>query len=188
MAIKGFSCLVIAIILSSASSLPEIESAAPDGFRFEATELDDKTLWTQVNAEPYHISSILDTLCRIPTADDYKGERERLGNPHISPAIIVYVNNLGKQAMFEKQPHFPEGSIIVKKKLGTYIKRDSPQLYTLMRKREAGYNPEVGDWEFSVVAGDGKQFQASGKLANCQSCHQGKKGSDFVFRPYVKFE
>jgi cytochrome P460 len=186
MAIKGLAFFLVAVMLSSASSLFQIQSAAPNSFRFEAAELDDKTLWTQVNAEPYHVPTQLDALCRSPTADDYKGERERHGNPHIAPAIIVYVNNLGRQAMFANQPQFPEGSIIVKKKLGFYIQRDPPQLYTLMRKRETGYNPSVGDWEFLVFSGDGKQLQASGRLQNCQSCHVAKKDSDFVFRPYVK--
>ena len=58
--------------------------------------------------------------------------------------------------------------------------------YTVMRKREAGYNPAVGDWEF--LGGDGKQLQASGRLENCQACHVAKKDSDFVFRAHVKLE
>jgi len=96
--------------------------------------------------------------------------------------------NAGKQAMFAKQPQFPKGSIIVKKKLGTFQEQYQPVLYTVMRKRAAGYNPAVGDWEFLVVGGDGKELQASGRLERCQSCHVGKKDSDFVFRPYVTLE
>jgi hypothetical protein len=57
-----------------------------------------------------------------------------------------------------------------------------------MRKRESGYNPRVGDWEFSVVGADGKELQATGKLENCQGCHLGKSESDFVFRPYVNLQ
>ena len=79
---------------------------------------------------------------------------------------------------------FPEGSIIVKEKFHSPEDR-KPLLYTIMRKREAGYNPKVGDWEFSVVGPNGTEMQAIGKLENCQGCHLSKSESDFVFRPYV---
>jgi len=181
-------CVTLVTILLSALFLLRIQNAAADGFNFDAAELSDKKIWTQVNAQPYHMSTELDGLCRIPMAQDYKYEAERSGNPHIAASIIVYVNNIGKQAMFEKRPRFPEGSIIVKQKLAPYFEHNQPVLYTVMRKREAGYNPAVGDWEFLVVGGDGKQLQASGRLENCQACHVGKKDSDFVFRPYMKLE
>lgn len=181
-------CVTLVMLLLSASILLRMKSAAAEGFNFDAAELTNKKLWTQVNDQPYHVSSQLDGLCRAPMSQDYKYEAERSGNPHIAASIIVYVNNAGKQAMFEKQPHFPEGSIIVKQKLAPFYEHNQPVLYTVMRKREAGYNPAVGDWEFSVVSGDGKQLQASGKLENCQACHVGKKDTDFVFRPYAKLQ
>jgi len=188
MAFKAFAGLLIVITLSPGWLWPAAGHDATNDLRFDAAELNDKTLWTQVNSEPYRISTALDALCRAPTAWDYWAERRRTGNPHMAPSIVVYVNNLGREAMFAKQPQFPKGSMIVKKKFGPRGQLDPPQLYTLMRKREAGYNPEVGDWEFSVVAGDGKFVQAVGKLQNCQTCHRAKPDSDFVFRPYVKFE
>lgn len=181
-------CATILILLLGASSLLRTAPAVAEIFNFDAAQLSDKASWTQVNAEPYHISTELDSLCRAPMSEDYKMIADRSGNPHIVPSIIVYVNNAGKQAMFAKQPHFPEGSVIAKQKLGAFYERNKPLLYTVMRKRERGYNPTVGDWEFLVYAADGKQLQASGKLENCQVCHVGKKDSDFVFRPYVKLD
>jgi hypothetical protein len=176
------------MILFAASFLLRTESAAPDSFNFDAAQLNDKTLWTQVNAKPYQISTQLDSLCRAPMAQDYKLERERTGDPHTSAAIIVYVNNLGKKEMFAQQPRFPKGSIIVKQKFGSFSERNQPLLYTVMRKRAAGYNPAVGDWEFLVVGPDGKEVQASGRLENCQTCHVRVKDYDFVFRPYIRPE
>jgi len=161
-----------------------IESASDD-FRFDAARLKDKTVWTQVNTKPYYLSIAVDALCRAPTAADYESERKR--NPHAASFITVYVNNDGREAMFAKESQrFPEGSVIVKEKIGTHFEGRKPLLYTLMKKREPGYNPAVGDWEFSVVSGNGTQLEAIGKLENCQSCHISKKDSDFVFRPYVK--
>lgn len=157
---------------------------AKDEFRFDAVSLKDTALWTKVNAEPYRISVAVDTLCRAPTADDYAPFRKN--NPHAASFITVYVNNIGREAMFAKQvQRFPEGSVIVKEKISNLTEGRKPLLYTLMRKREQGYNPELGDWEFSVVAADGKQVEAAGKLENCQACHKNKKESDFIFRPYL---
>lgn len=160
---------------------------ANNDFRFDAATLKDRKLWTQVNTEPYRLGVAVDALCRAPTAADYEPERKR--NPHAASFITVYVNNIGREAMFAKQvDRFPEGSIIVKEKISTHHEGRKPLLYTIMRKREAGYNPTLGDWEFSVVGANGTELQATGKLENCQSCHKTKSDSDFVFRPYLKSE
>ena len=159
------------------------ESRVKDEFRFDAAQLKDKALWNRVNDEPYYLTQKIAISCVAPTAVDYKRQREN--NPHKSAFITVYVNNHGKDAMFTQQsPRFPEGSVIVKEKFETMDGK--PVLYTIMRKREAGYNPELGDWEFSVVGANGTEVLAKGKLENCQSCHVGEGTSDFVFRDYVK--
>jgi hypothetical protein len=151
---------------------------AKDEFHFDAAKLKDRTSWIQVNAEPYQMPAPVAALCAPGT-----GLQQ---NPHASAYITVYVNKVGRDAMFAKETQrFPEGSMIVKEKYSTPEDR-KPLLYTIMRKRGAGYNPTGGDWEFSVVGPNGTQVQAIGKLENCQSCHVGKSESDFVFRPYVK--
>lgn len=150
---------------------------AKDEFRFDAAKLKDRTAWIQVNAEPYQMPAPVAALC----APGPGLQRD----PHASAYITVYVNKVGRDAMFAKETQrFPEGSMIVKEKYSTPEDR-KPLLYTIMRKREVGYNPKVGDWEFSVVGPNGTQVQAIGKLENCQSCHLGKSEADFVFRPYV---
>ena len=172
----------LVLIIALAGSRTE---GAKDEFRFDAASLKDTTAWTRVNDKPYFISSRLNELCAVPTANDY--ERERKTNPHVSTFITVYVNNIGRKAMFARNPQFPEGSIIVKEKIHDYETR-KPVLYTIMRKRERGYNPELGDWEFSVVGPNGSEVQGTGKLENCQSCHISERDSDFVFRSYVKLD
>ena len=159
------------------------EPAVKDEFRFDAAKLNDKALWNRVNDEPYYLTTNIAIQCAAPTAADYK--RQRDNNPHKKAFITVYVNNTGKEAMFTQQSlRFPEGSVIVKQKFES--KDGKPVLYTIMRKREAGYNPELGNWEFSVVGANGTEVLAKGKLENCQSCHVGEGTSDFVFRDYVK--
>lgn len=181
----GLLVALAAVVLVPVLAVRQTQSAAPDGFHFEAAKLKDKTLWTPVNPDPYYISSALDALCRAPTRGNYEIERKR--NPHAAAFITVYVNNVGREAMFAKQlGSFPEGSVIVKEKIGITAEGRTPLLYTLMIKRPSGYNPAVGDWEFAVVSGNGTQVEATGKLENCQGCHMAKGNSDFVFRPYFK--
>jgi len=188
MGMKRTTCLLIAlatVTLVSAFPKRETQSATPDDFRFQAAKLKDKSLWTQVNAEPYRISTAVDALCRAPTSANYESERKK--NPHAASFITVYVNNVGREAMFSKEvQRFPEGSVIVKEKIGNRFEGRKPLLYTLMKKRERGYNPVVGDWEFLVVSGNGTQLEASGKIESCQACHLTRSDSDFVFRPYLK--
>ena len=174
----------LAFILTLAGSRTQ---SAKDAFRFDAATLKDTTMWTQVNAEPYRLAVSVDLLCRAPTATDYAPARER--NPHAASYITVYINNVGREAMFAKDSKkFPEGSVIVKQKIGNRTEGSKPLLYTIMRKREAGYNPTVGDWEFLVVGPNGTEMQASGKIESCQGCHIRKTDSDYVFRPYLKTE
>src|SRR5436190_17769194 len=75
-------------------------------------------------------------------------------NPHLKKYIIVHVNDIGRKAMLEeKNPKFPEGSVIVKEKLPEE-KSQTPELLTVMIKQRKGFNPESGDWEYMVVDGD----------------------------------
>lgn len=184
--------VVVVVLIASVVALaslkyePQANRTAPNVFRFDARSLKNTALWTKVNDAPYHISSQLDSQCAGPTTANYQQERKY--NPHAATFITVYVNPIGRSAMFEKEsPVFPIGSVIVKHKIDRTA--DHPTLlYTIMRKREPGYNPAVGDWEFSVVNADGSTIEASGKLDNCQGCHVKKPSTDFVFRSYLDFK
>ncbi len=136
-------------------------------------------MWRRVNATPYHQSGVVDSLCRSPLPGEV--------GPHANANIVVYVNPVGREAMFSNSPHFPQGSIIVKEKVdaNSHVSPPPVLLYTVMTKRAAGYNPQAGDWEFSVISGDGKRLDATGKLENCQTCHIPQAKDDFVFRTYL---
>jgi hypothetical protein len=96
--------------------------------------------------------------------------------------ITVYVNEIGKAAMLTRQkPVFPVGSVLVKEKSanknGTAI-----ELLTVMVKREKGYDPTGGDWEYAVLDGKAATIQAQGKLVNCQNCHKQQRYQGYIFR------
>jgi hypothetical protein len=136
--------------------------------------------WTRVNPKPTQVSAQVAALCAPAFAPQ---------SPHGSDKYItVYVNEIGRHAMMEeKTPHFPQGSVIVKEKL-TNLKSTTPELLTVMVKRERGYNPDSGDWEYMIVEGNGLTVQERGKLENCQSCHLVDKSTDYVSRNYLPVE
>lgn len=141
--------------------------------------------WTRVNPVPADLPSPLALLCFAPTTKQIEMEA---GNPHKDKFITVYVNELGTNSMMhERNPRFPKGSVIVKEKLPTQ-ESTSPELLTVMIKREKGFNAENGDWEYMALDGDGKEVRARGRLEKCQACHQMAAHVDYVHRNYLPAE
>jgi hypothetical protein len=140
--------------------------------------------WTKVNPNPQIMQQKTAILCGIRTAPsgaNVYGET----NPHHRKYITVYVNETGRKAMMEQlNPKFPEGSVIVKEKLSEPSSQ-TPELLTVMIRREKGFNPESGDWEYIVVDGTGTKVESRGKLENCQSCHLSTAKTDYIFRTYL---
>jgi hypothetical protein len=125
------------------------------------------TTWARLTKEPYRASNILAALCR--PLDD--GERKALkADPHKEAWITVFAN---PQAAASVDNHdkwvFPEGSVLVKEKRSKPDDK-TPELATVMIKRQAGYYPEGGDWEYAVVDAKGKTLE-DGKIQRCASCH-----------------
>jgi hypothetical protein len=135
--------------------------------------------WTRVNQRPVPISSQLDTLCRglIPE------EAARLaGDPHMHKFIDVWVNPMGKKAMFDGGK-FPEGSMIVKEKHKDF--NGPVDMSTVMIKRGGGYNPTCGDWEFLTLDASGQKVTSRGRIESCMKCHRDQIGLDYTYRTYV---
>jgi len=137
--------------------------------------------WTKVNAERHLMFHEVAGLCRMATKEDMK----MASSVHNNKYIDVYVNSVGKDEMLtKKNPVFPVGTVVVKEK---FSERESatPELLTVMIKREKGFNPEVGDWEFMTVNGATTEVTARGELENCQSCHVDYKRTDYITRTYL---
>ncbi len=105
----------------------------------------------------------------------------------------VYVNDKGVEAMIKtKTPTYTVGTIIIREKLPFILEKDKeekdkdkPELLTVMVKREKGFNPENGDWEFLVIEGDKSKIRQREKTGSCVQCHSHQKANDFVFRSYL---
>jgi hypothetical protein len=143
--------------------------------------------WTKVNPEPQLMELRTRLLCAralSPTAIDVNGQT----NPHHEKYITVYVNAVGRTAMMQQaKPNFPVGSVIVKEKLPDKTSQ-SPEILTVMVKRESGFNSRSGDWEYMVLDGHGESVTERGKLETCQGCHLATPQSDYIFRSYLPDE
>lgn len=108
-------------------------------------------------------------------------------SPHEGTWIHVLVNPDPEAVKIIKSGKgiYPEGTIILKQK---FLDAEAKQteFYTGMRKREKGYNPEVGDWEFFTLDRTCTKVTARGKIDSCMDCHANWKETDFVSRKYLK--
>jgi hypothetical protein len=145
-------------------------------------EIKDYKNWTKVNDKPHIMFSEVSALCRAPLKSEIEKEI------HKDKYITVYVNAVGKDEMLtKKSPKFPVGTVIVKEKL-PMLNSTSPELLTVMIKREKGFNGEVGDWEFMTVSGNATAVTAKGKLESCQMCHINYDKNDYISRQYLSEE
>ena len=179
-----FSLMFAVFHLTSSLAREETATLPPVGAASvpDLNDIRDYKTWTQVHPTALRLPAPVAALCAAPTTPP---SIESSQNPHSQKYFIVYVNETGRVAMMSQlKPVFPEGSIIVKEKLLTQDDT-SPELLTVMVKREQGFNPESGDWEYMVVNGSRTEIEGRGKLANCQSCHVTKGETDYVFRSYL---
>ena len=147
----------------------------------------ERTNAVRVTSEPIKMAEAIARLCGPPTlsAEEYRilKARTSLDKPHREKFVHVYVTANGVNAMKTNTAVFPRGTVILKEKLSD-AKGQSTELFTGMLKREAGYHPRCGDWEFFTLSADARQVTARGKLASCVNCHIEYRTSDYVTRNY----
>jgi hypothetical protein len=175
------TCSLIAIGIMITFGATQSYSTTPARPADQVKQIAGYRNWTRVNTEPQLMPDQTAQLCAALAPINVKPA----ANPHAHKYLTVYVNDRGRGAMLEqKNPAFPEGSIIVKEKL-TEKSSPTPELLTVMIKRGKGFNSANGDWEYMVMNGAGTNIAAQGKLENCQSCHSARPATDYVFRTYL---
>jgi len=154
-----------------------------------ADRLTDYRKWHLVTPQAVDMAPAIAMSCIGPSIWDQEP------NPHVGRMFKVYVNATGKDAMLSNgKKAFPVGSIIVKEKFvrpktknfwdTAKLSKDAmPELLTVMVKREKGFDPANGDWEYQVLKGDGSKRTSVG-LEYCAKCHAGRKSRDYVFGEY----
>ena len=91
----------------------------------------------------------------------------------------MFANDLALLAIRGQKTRFPEGSIIVREKLAK-VGDTEPNLLAVMIKRETGYNPDGGDWQFLLTNGKGTKVRVNQRRGDCLSCHLNAAATDFV--------
>jgi hypothetical protein len=142
--------------------------------------------WKKANPKPVRLMTSFDLLCRGISQKELSEQRGK--TPHFDRHITVYVNTVGEKAMM-KGGAFPVGSVIVKEKSNSAAPLEAWDgrvvLSTVMIKREAGYNPACGDWQFAAINADATKTDGDGKLESCMKCHKEQAKKDYVFRTYI---
>ncbi len=92
----------------------------------------------------------------------------RVSSTHSDPYYKFHISPEGKDAFNAGMP-VPEGTVLVKTQ---YDDKDCTTFsrWTVMKKREAGFEPMFFDWEWQSVDGEG-QIAEQGKISYCKSCH-----------------
>lgn len=174
--------LAALIFINNCSTKNETFSARTENKQIK--EIEGYKNWTKVNSAPQLMPDVVAMSCIL-----YKSPSGEIvdpkTNPHLKKYITVYVNDIGRAAMLERQKaQFPEGSVIVKEKLPDENSQ-IPELLTVMIKQKKGIHPESGDWEYMVADGTGEKVEGRGALQNCQACHFNRKETDYIFRTYL---
>lgn len=182
--LKILSCASLVLLFCTAkwagppNSLQSSTSASQsDNLESLRSELSRYRTWTQVNSRPVLLNPVVSVACAAANI--------RVSNPHSNKYISVFVNDVGRTAMMsEKNPRFPEGSIIVKSKSSEETS-GRPELLTIMVKRGEGYDQKNGNWEYLVMAGNDSKVERPTNVESCQQCHLTSKDTDYVSRAYL---
>lgn len=153
--------------------------------------------WETHTSEPQNISAQIFALCRLPSAaedafvESVHGDELYLFdwlNPTAQHGATQLA--LGAQLVAPERPFTPlgdggvaafeAGAAIVKEKLVRTSEGYELAALGLMVKREPGFAPAAGDWEFGYwTAADG-MLSGAAETAACAACHAGST-TDFVF-------
>jgi Cytochrome P460 len=144
--------------------------------------------WPVVTQKPFRVEPAVTELCRAPTPDRLlamKEEGEKQHGPHYQPAIVVRVSPTALDAFINRQP-MPLRAMVVKEKHPDAQASGPLTSYAAMIKREAGYDPENGDWEYLYEVPGPNRWATRGPLPACSDCHRQAKATDYLFRSYLK--
>ncbi|RYD85172.1 MAG: hypothetical protein EOP84_03325 [Verrucomicrobiaceae bacterium] len=152
-------------------------AAAPD--RFLLYLLSDLEKLTRLTEKRLVMRAEYSDLCAPVDLPDHArllGKRD--GESQLA-AIHIYVTREGEAAFRTPEAKFPVGTIVLKQKFSSPEAKEA-EFYTGMRKREKGYNPDCGDWEFFTMNADRRAFTAQGRIDSCMDCHRTYAKTDFI--------
>jgi Cytochrome P460 len=138
--------------------------------------------WPSATAAPVPVGMAAWTFCRAVSPEESRRLAEEHG-PHAGHVIVVRVSPDAIAAFRNGEP-LPIGAVIIKEKYADLSATGPMHGYAMMVKREPGFNPEGGDWEYAFVNQAPESRVGRGRLAQCAGCHASAKDRDFLFREY----
>jgi hypothetical protein len=137
--------------------------------------------WPSVTAKPVQVTVGFDADCLGPTPEEVRAMKRH--GPHVNYSIVVRVSPEAI-ATYHEGKALPTGAVVVKEKYAYWDASGPLSGYAVMVKREPGYFPEGGDWEYEYVSLVPERKETRGRLANCAACHASAKERDYLFRSY----
>jgi hypothetical protein len=145
--------------------------------------------WPAATDGPVDVSPHVAMACgpglNSPDARWAKMGGEKRHGPHFKHWIVVRVNPAAIEAFKEGDAPLPVGTTVVKEKHTELLAKGLPPEYGAMVKREPGYDPEHGDWEYVYVVLKPEKKVTRGRLESCAECHAHAKEQDHLFRTYL---
>lgn len=147
----------------------------------------DYAKWAALTPEPITVHLKLFTLCDLMTFDKLSKELKERHGPHFVPAVKYFANaEAAKELKDDPKAVLSVGGTIVKEKLFGAEKASKPVAYGAMIKREKGYDPDHGDWEYVYADLSGAKPKVErGKLGSCIRCHALAKDRDYLYRTHL---
>lgn len=180
------SALLLALALAVAGCHPaEVPPPAPaPSLRAESAG------WPSVTAGRYPVPSMLMLWCIAPTPERIaaiRADEAKEHGPHREHSIVVRVNPTGIAA-FRARTTVPAGTVVVKQKYAPDAPESAePVAIAAMTKRQPGYDPAHGDWEYAYEEyPPGAPPKVSrGRIESCIDCHHAASDRDYLYRPYL---
>ena len=134
--------------------------------------------WKKRQDAPRAISAEIFSLCRAPSLAEMKFAESVHGK---NLALLDWVNPAAARGLAAGgKPAFEVGSAIVKQKLLGGGDQAKVVALGLMVKRQAGFDPDHGDWEFGYWEETPGLMAGAEIASSCGGCHKASP-TDFVF-------
>lgn len=173
----GYSWIACILLVGCASIQPRVKKSSNDSQLAVETVISEFRNYPIITPDAVVINQEIAKLCRIVTPEEAAQAVEQHG-PHAITTILIHMNEPARLAYSSQANVYPVGSVIVKRK-GVQEPDDPESGVGGMIKREPGYNPEHGDWEYFYF--ERRDRVDSGRLSKCIACHDRVSASDFVF-------
>jgi hypothetical protein len=143
--------------------------------------------WPAATEQPHPVMPVSYSFCTAPSPQDppARAVNPAEHGPHDRPAIVVRTSPEVIDLFRAGRSPLPVGAVVVKEKHDGPIASGPPAAYGAMVKREPGYDPAHGDWEYVYATERSEKSVTRGKLASCIECHARAKETDYLFRTYL---